>query len=138
LSVRIESKPARITLIVLSVLLAVMFLGAGIPKLLGTPDVLAGFAKYGYPSWFHLLIGTTEVIAAALLLVPRLAWLGASAIVVIMAGAAYTHAFLGTGEGASALFTLVLLGVAAFIAYARWPRGHATVARVGGGTASVR
>jgi putative oxidoreductase len=138
LSVRIDSKPVRVTVTVLSVLLAVMFFGAGVPKLLGTPDVLAGFAKYGYPSWFHLLIGATEVVSAALLLVPRIAWLGASAIIVIMVGATYTHGILATGEGASALFTLLVMAVAAFIAYARWPRAHGNVAGVHGGPASVR
>lgn len=135
---RTDTKPARITVTVLSILLAVMFLGAGIPKLLSAPDVVAGFAKYGYPSWFHLLIGTTEVVAAVLLLIPSLAWLGAAAIVVVMAGAAYTHAILATGEGASALFTIFVLGVAAFIAYARWPRTHGAIAGVHGGPASVR
>jgi putative oxidoreductase len=135
---RIDRKPARITVTVLSVLLALMFLGAGIPKLLSTPDVVTGFAKYGYPSWFHLLIGATEVVAAVLLLVPRVAWLGASAVAVIMVGAAYTHAILGTGEGASALFALFLLAVAAFVAYARWPRAQLKGAGVHGGPASVR
>jgi putative oxidoreductase len=138
MSVRIESKPVRITVTVLSILLALMFLAAGIPKLLGTPDVIAGFVKYGYPSWFPLLVGTTEVVAAALLLVPRLAWIGASAIVVIMIGATYTHAILGSGEGASAAVTMCLFAIAAFIAYVRWPHRHATVAGVGGGPASVR
>ena len=135
---RIDTKPARIIVTVLSVLLALMFVGVGIPKLLGTPDVVAGFAKYGYPGWFHLLIGGTEVVAAALLLVPSLAWLGAIAIVVIMAGATYTHAILATGEGANALFTMLLLGVAAFIAYARWAQAHARATSVGGSAASVR
>ena len=135
---RIETRPVRITVTVLSILLALMFLGVAIPKLLGTPDVVAGFAKYGYPSWFHLLVGTTEVVAAGLLLVPSLAWLGAVAVVVIMAGATYTHAILATGEGASALFTTFLLVVAAFIAYVRWPRAHGNIAGVRGGPASVR
>ena len=133
-----HSKAVRITVTVLSVLLALMFLGAGIPKLLGTPDVVAGFAKYGYPSWFHLLVGGTEVVAAVLLLVPRVAWLGAIAIVVIMVGATYTHAVLGTGEGSNALVTSCLLIVAAFVAYMRWPRAHVTAAGVRGGPASVR
>ena len=135
---RLDTRPARITVTVLSVLLALMFVGASIPKLLGAPDAVAGFAKYGYPDWFRLVVGITEVVAAALLLVPRLAWIGASAIAVIMVGATYTHAVLGTGEGANALVTLTLLLIASFIAYARWPRAQAQVGSVARGTASVR
>jgi uncharacterized membrane protein YphA (DoxX/SURF4 family) len=136
--VRLDSKPVRITVTVLSVLLALMFVGASIPKLLGAPDAVAGFAKYGYPDWLRLAVGVTEVVAAALLLVPRLAWIGASAIAVIMIGATYTHAVLGTGEGGNAVVTLVLLVIASFIAYARWPRAHASAGGVAHGTAPVR
>jgi uncharacterized membrane protein YphA (DoxX/SURF4 family) len=136
--VRLDSKPVRITVTVLSVLLALMFVGASIPKLLGAPDAVAGFAKYGYPDWFRLAVGVTEVVSAALLLVPRLAWLGASAIAVIMVGATYTHAVLGTGEGANAVVTLILLIIASFIAYARWPRARANVGGVARGAAPVR
>lgn len=135
---RLDTRPARITVTVLSVLLALMFVGASIPKLLGAPDAVAGFAKYGYPDWFRLVVGITEVVAAALLLVPRLAWIGASAIAVIMVGATYTHAVLGTGEGANAVVTLILLVIASFIAYARWPRAQAPVGGAARGTVSVR
>jgi uncharacterized membrane protein YphA (DoxX/SURF4 family) len=135
---RIEARPVRIAVTVLSILLALMFLGAGVPKLLGTPDVATGFANYGYPGWFPLVVGVIEVIAAALLLVPRLAWLGAIAVAVVMAGATFTHAVLGEGEGGQAVFTLALLGLAAFVAYARWPRAQPHVADIGRGTASVR
>ena len=135
---RIDSKPVRVTVTVLSILLALMFLGAGVPKILGAPDVATGFAKYGYPAWFPLLVGATEITAAVLLLIPRLAWLGACAIVVIMAGATFTHAVLGSGEGGNAVVTLCLLAIAAFVAYARWPRPHATVAGVGRGATAVR
>ena len=135
---RFDSKPVRITVTVLSVLLALMFLGASVPKLLGAPDAVAGFAKYGYPDWVRLVVGVTEVVAAVLLLVPRLAWVGAAAIAVIMVGATYTHLVLGSGEGANAVVTLSLLAVASFIAYARWPRAQVNAADVRRGAASVR
>ena len=135
---RIDSRPVRITATVLSILLALMFLAAGVPKLLGGPDVAAGFATYGYPGWFPLVVGVIEVAGAALLLVPRLAWLGAVAVGVIMAGATYTHAVLGQGEGGRAVFTLLLLAVAAFVAYVRWPRPQPNVAGLERGTAATR
>lgn len=38
-----------------------------------------------------------------------------------MAGATYTHLFRATGEGGMAVATLVLLGLAGLVAYARRP-----------------
>jgi uncharacterized membrane protein YphA (DoxX/SURF4 family) len=124
-----ESKATRITVTVLSVLMALMFIAGGIPKIIGVPDAVAGFAKYGYPDWFRVLIGVGEAGAGVLLLVPRLAWIGAGAIGVIMVGAAYTHALRATGEAHLVPFPLMLLAIAAFIAYARWPRRQADAAR---------
>ena len=69
----------------------------------------------------RLLVGTVEVVAAVLLLIPRAAFVGASVIVVLMAGATYTHLFRATGEGGSAAVTVVLLALAAIVGYARRP-----------------
>jgi putative oxidoreductase len=136
--VRLDSKPVRVTVTVLSVLLALLFIAGGIPKIIGVQDAVAGFAKYGYPDWFRVLIGLGETGGGALLLVPRLAWLGASAITIIMVGAAYTHLFRATGEGHLVPFPLLLGAIAAFIAYARWQRAQGEAVPVHRGAASVR
>jgi len=89
-------------------------------KLAGNPKLVEEFAKWGYPSWFHLLIGGSEVTLAALLLYPRTALLGAGGIIVIMLGAAYTHAVI-EGKAGPAAFTLVLLALAALVGWIRRP-----------------
>ena len=60
-----------------------------------------------------------EVASALLLLVPFLAPLGAFGVVVIMAGATYTHLFRASDEATRAVFTLGLLSLAAVIGYMR-------------------
>jgi len=77
------------------------------------------FAQWGYADWFRLVVGAVEVIGGVLLLIPRLATIGAFGIVVIMAGATYTHIFRASDEAERAVFTLVLLVLAATIGYVR-------------------
>jgi putative oxidoreductase len=102
-------------------LLAAMFLMAGGTKLMGADMHVESFARWGYPDWFRLAVGATEVVAAALLVMPRTAVLGATLIIAIMAGATFTHLALADGEAANAVVTVVLLSVAAAIGWARWP-----------------
>jgi uncharacterized membrane protein YphA (DoxX/SURF4 family) len=103
-----------------SIALAALFLATGIPKLLGAEGWGRHFSRWGYPDWLRLVVGATEVVSAALLLVPRFARLGAGAIAVVMAGATYTHLARASGEAGRAVFTVVLLLLAAGIV--RWRR----------------
>ncbi len=107
---------------ILSVLLAAVFVLAGVPKLLGAQSHVQHFAKWGYPDWFRLVVGTAEVVSAVLLLIPRLAFLGAAGIMAIMAGATYTHVIRAPEEAGRASLTLTLLALAALIGYARRPK----------------
>ncbi|MBX4210515.1 DoxX family protein [Candidatus Parcubacteria bacterium] len=76
---------------ILKGILFVMFILAGALALIGTKTVATAFVSWGYPLWFMHLIGALEIIFAALLLVRR-TWLFASlGLIVIMAGALYTH-----------------------------------------------
>lgn len=105
-------------------LLAALFLRAGIPKLTGGPAWAHLFAAWGYPSWLRLVVGAVEVVSAVLLLIPRAASLGACGLILVMAGATYTHILRAPVEPARAVFTVVLLLVAAAIGYARRPIGN--------------
>jgi putative oxidoreductase len=116
-----RSKRKTIALWVLSGLLAALYLMAGGSKLAGVERHIQGFEHWGYPQWFRLVVGAAEVISAVLLLIPRAAFFGAGALVLMMAGAIYTHLLRATGEGAMAIPPLVLLGLAALVAYARRP-----------------
>lgn len=115
------SRKMSIALLVLSILLAALFLMSGGSKLARAEQHVKGFAHWGYPDWFRLVIGAIEVVAAILLLIPRLAFFGASALIVVMAGATYTHLVRATGEGAMAGMTVVLLVLLMLVAFARKP-----------------
>src|SRR5687767_3036098 len=72
---------------ILTLLLAAMFLNAGIRKFFESGGWTEAFRHMGYPVWFRVFIGVVETAAALLLLVPRTALYGAAAVIVIMIGA---------------------------------------------------
>lgn len=76
---------------VLSIVLALMFLFAGGIKLSGQPAAAEMFMRFGFPLWFMYLTGAIEVGSAILVLVPRLAPVGAGLLVCVMIGAIFTH-----------------------------------------------
>lgn len=112
---------------VLSALLALMFLAAGLPKLFMVQAWIHKFANWGYPGWSLFVIGFVEVAGAILLLTPKLARYGALFLAAVMFGAAFTH--LRSGEGLQVLrpvICLVFLGLLVWLrAPARNTRGVA-------------
>lgn len=121
---RIESSAGRtgragnVALWVLQVGAAAMFFMAGGMKLAGAPDMVAMFEVLG-GQWFRYVTGGVEVVGAALLLVPRLAGVGALLLAATMVGAIFTHVAV---IGGSFVVPLVLLVVTATIAWARRER----------------
>jgi putative oxidoreductase len=97
--------------------LAALFFWTGVRKVLGAGGWVAGFTRWGYPSWFRVLIGVVEVSSAVLLLVPRLAVLGALGIAVIMVGAVGT--LVTHGAARSIATPLACLCLALVIGWAR-------------------
>ena len=63
----------------------------GVAKFSDTSGWATAFAHWGYPVWFRMLIGVLEVAAAAMLLWPRTAPIGAALVIVIMIGGIGTH-----------------------------------------------
>ena len=98
---------------------AAMFLLAGTLKLTGAAPMVQVFAAIGIGQWFRYVTGTIEVVSALLLLVPSLAFFGASAMVVTMIGAVLTHFVI---IGGNPLPAIVLLAVTSAIAWVRRPR----------------
>jgi putative oxidoreductase len=96
--------------------LAAVFFWTGARKVLGLGGWVAGFTRWGYPAWFRVLIGVVEVSSAVLLLVPRLATLGALGIAVTMVGALGTLLLHGARSVAT---PLACLGLALVIGWAR-------------------
>lgn len=108
----------NVALWVLQVGAAAMFFMAGGMKLAGAPEMVAMFEMLG-GQWFRYVTGGIEVAGAALLLVPRLAGVGALLLAATMVGAVVTHLAIVGGSPAVAL---VLLVVTATIAWARRER----------------
>lgn len=107
--------------VVLSGLLVALFLMAGGSKLAGAEQHVQAFARHGWPHWLRLVVGVVEVTSAVLLLIPRVAFFGGCALVVVMAGATYTHLFRATDEAGEAVFTIIPLSLAALVASALRP-----------------
>ena len=61
------------------------------PKLMGNPQAVEGFLKFGFSDGFRLFIGTCEFLGGIALLIPRLASWSACGLIVIMIGAVHTH-----------------------------------------------
>src|SRR5438105_1527112 len=98
-----------VALWVVSILCAAMFLFSGGSKFLKPEEATKGFAHFGYPDWFRILIGVLEIGGALLLLFPRIAWVGSGMLAVIMVGAAFSH--LKESEFGNAVVPAVLFVV---------------------------
>jgi len=110
---------------VLQVLLALAFLAHGL-LLLFPPAAVAEQMNATLPRWFQLFLGVAEVLSAVGLTIPGLTgiqpWLvpaAAGGVMVVMVSATIFH--LMRGELSSAAITVLLLAIATFVAYMRWP-----------------
>jgi putative oxidoreductase len=109
---------------VVQLLLAVAFLAHGW-MFLSPPAGLVDQLNAALPRWFQVFIGAAEVLAAAGLtlpgvtrILPGLVVWAAVGIMTITASATVFH--LARGEMSSAATTLILFGIATFVAYARY------------------
>ncbi len=109
----------EVVLWLITLFLALVCLRSGWLKVSGNIFWVRDFQRWGYPDWFRLLVGITELISAALLLVPRLASYGASLFAFVMLGAIFTH--YTNNETSRLPFNLLLLTLALVIAFARRP-----------------
>jgi hypothetical protein len=113
----------NVALWIVQILLAALFLFAGVTKLLLPPEALKG--PVALPVWFVRFIGVCEALGAIGLILPSLLrikpWLtplAAAGLVIIMVGAV-SVTLLG-GLVAPALITLIVGLLAAFVTYGRW------------------
>jgi len=108
---------------VAQVLLALLFLFAGVTKLVLPIEAMAG--PVALPGWFLRFIGVAETFGAIGLILPwlfkicpELTPLAAAGLVIIMIGAVVTT--LMGGPASLAVTPLVTGILAAFVAYGRW------------------
>ena len=107
-------------------LLAVTFMFGGVAKLTMPLDEIA--TMMGVPAAFIVFISVCEILGSLGMILPGLLKiktgltpLAAAGFVVIMAGATVmTLMGVGGAEPATAVIPLVLLALAAFVAYGRW------------------
>jgi len=100
-----------------SVVLAMIFVGVGVTKLVATDLFEAHFARWGLPLWLVWLSGALETTGAVLVLVPRMAAIGGGLLALSAAGAMVVH--LVHGELLLGIFPAVLTATAATLAYCR-------------------
>jgi uncharacterized membrane protein YphA (DoxX/SURF4 family) len=114
----------NIVLWIVQVLLAVGFFAHGW-LFLSPPAEMVEQMNASLPRWFQLFLGVAEVLAAVGLILPGLTrimpWLvtwAAGGIMIVTVSATAFH--LVRGEMSSAAITLLLLVMAAFVAYMRY------------------
>src|SRR5918998_196278 len=113
----------NVVLWILQVLLAAAFVAHGCLFLWPPPDI-AALMNAALPRWFQLFLGVAEILAGVGLILPGLTrimpWLvawAADGIVFVMVSATIYHVV--RDELSSAAMTLLLLVMAAFVAYMR-------------------
>jgi putative oxidoreductase len=120
-----ESKARNTSFWILQILVAAAFLASGVSKLTGQPAMIVVFDQIGIGQWFRIVTGGIEVVAAVLLLIPKLVPVGALVLAATMAGAVLAHLAL---IGGTPLPALILLILAAIII---WGRRNRLVALLG-------
>jgi putative oxidoreductase len=113
-----SSKALNITLWVLQILAAAVFVLAGFTKLAGAEIQIAAFEKIGLGQWFRYLTGGLEIVCAILLLIPKATAIGAAMLAATMAGAIITHLFI---IGGSPIVPIALLLITLTVTWKRRP-----------------
>ena len=104
-------KTQNIVAWVIAGLLAFAFAGSGIMKLTGAEELVGNFERWGYSSGMMYFIGVAEVAGAVGLLLKRLRVLASAGLIVIMAGAVYTHISVGEPFIAPLILAVLCLAV---------------------------
>jgi uncharacterized membrane protein YphA (DoxX/SURF4 family) len=118
----LKGRMGGVVLWILTILGAVTMELAGFSKFASAALWQGRFAAWGYPAWFANAVGGLEMLAAALLCVPRVAPYAACMLAAVMLGALYTVLTKGSDLGWGA--ALVQLTVMSAIAVLRFWRGQ--------------
>jgi putative oxidoreductase len=113
-----SSKALNITLWVLQILAAAVFVLAGFTKLAGAEIQIAAFEKIGLGQWFRYLTGGLEIVCAILLLIPKATAIGPAMLAATLAGAIITHLFI---IGGSPIVPIALLLITLTVTWTRRP-----------------
>ena len=130
---RTASAPGRrramnVVLWVLQVLLALMFVMAGLAKLFGDQTMVEMFATIGIGQWFRYVVGALEIAGAVGVLAPRFSGLAALGLVCLMVGATFTNLFVLDTNPLTSVIPMLVSGL---VAWSRWPRTRTLLGRPG-------
>ena len=102
-------RPKSKVQMVVTALLSLAFLGAGIMKLTGAEEMRQGFENWGYPIIFMYAIGICEVAGAIGLWLRRFSFAAKICFLILMAGAVLTHLAFDTFQDAVPPIILIIL-----------------------------
>ncbi len=95
----------------IAVLLAVIFFGVGVAKLLSHHMFVVMFVALELPRWLMYVTGAIEIVVAAALMYPKTVFLGAIGVICLMLGALIAHAMHGQFGLMSLPFVLLVLAI---------------------------
>lgn len=104
----------------LQVALALVFAFTAWRKFNAHPIPVETVAALGTGQWLRVALGLVELAGAIGLLIPRLAWLAAACLALLMLGAAGTHLLIIGGSPAPAV---ILMLASAAVAWIRFKTG---------------
>ena len=93
------------------ILAATQFFLTGLDKLSDAPVMVQLFGAVGFGQWFRYVTGIIEVVSAVLLLVPRVAAIGAALLAMTMIGALIAHFTVLPFPPVKPIILLVMMGV---------------------------
>lgn len=114
-----QSKTKNVISWIFQVMVAGLFIMMALPKLMGDPETVANFTRWGMPDKIYLVIGFFEILGAIGLLIPRTTAAAALGLILIMVGALFTH--LTHDETMMAIMPLSVMIILAGIVYYRNP-----------------
>ena len=104
------SKSRNVATWVITVLMALAFIGAGFAKVSGDEMMVEAFTSMGLPDWFRIAIGSLQLVGGVLLLVPAMTGASAFGLSIIMVGAIACHImYTPISQGAPAMVLFALL-----------------------------
>jgi putative oxidoreductase len=93
------------------ILAAAQFFLTGLDKVSDAPGMVQLFATVGFGQWFRYVTGTIEIVSAVLLLVPRMAAIGAALLALTMIGALVAHFTVLPFPPVRAIILLVMVSI---------------------------
>ena len=125
MAVRVERSPTLALTDVawaFQILAATQFFLTGLDKLSDAPVMVQLFGAVGFGQWFRYFTGVVEVVSAVLLLMPRMATLGAVLLALTMIGALIAHFTVLPFPPVKPIILLVMVGFVFWVRRGEQPR----------------